>query len=179
MSIRGWLAAALFACGCGDVPQVSDAGDPPDMTAPCVEDDLSSPGPFAGPGYDPQSGIIGTPQAQYVAHATVIRLLPDPAKQQQFGAMVGPVIGRLVQSPGLVGFQVASSQKCGTARTVGVWKDISSMYAFVASDEHQAAAAKTYDVAAGGAFTHWNVSPAQVPVTWQVAMEKLAAKGGR
>ena len=174
--IRWLLLTALVASACRGSGHPSDGGNTtPDLAVACVEDDLSSAGPFAGPGYDPNSGFTEPRQAQYIAHATVIRMSPDPAKQQAFGMYVQAIVQRLRQSPGLIGFQLASSNKCGTGRTLGVWKDTASMYAFVGSPEHEAAIQAIHDFATGGAFTHWTLSADEVPISWSTAMDKLAA----
>jgi hypothetical protein len=64
--------------------------------------------------------------------------------------LFGPIQGRLQKQQGLVAVRFGQSASCGSARTLGVWQDAQSMYDFVGSPEHSAAAAKVEDISRGG-----------------------------
>jgi hypothetical protein len=174
---------ALAACA-GDPPADGDTGgegssgthsdDSSGAGEPaCVEDDLG-PVAFAGPGYDPDKGGLQEPlQDKYVASTTVLVLRPE--KQQELDELVGAMIPVLTANPGLVGFSTALSPKCGTARTLTVWRDQTAMMNFVASDEHVAGMSRATELSATGTVTSWEVTRAEVPLTWDTAIARAAA----
>ena len=138
----------------------------------CVEDDLAQLGPFGGPGYDAtQGGIVGTPLATYVVATTVLSRRPEAASK--FLMLATGAIGSANQTDGFVGFVVATSKKCGTARTITVWKSEEAMMTFVTAPAHAACMAASSEVSSTGAFTKWNATPAELPPTFETARAKL------
>ncbi|PCC68665.1 Antibiotic biosynthesis monooxygenase [Nannocystis exedens] len=141
--------------------------------AACVEDDLA-PTVFAGPGYDADKGGLLEPlQDKYVASTTVLVLRPE--KAQEFSATVEAMIPVLVANPGLVGYATATSMKCGTARTMAVWRDQTAMMNFVTSDEHVAGMQRTQEFSTTGTVTSWEVTRAELPLTWDTATARATA----
>lgn len=139
----------------------------------CVEDDLMA-SMFAGPGYDPANGGLQEPlQDEYVASSTLLALRPETV--QDFIASVTAMIPVLMANPGLVGFSTAQSAKCGTARTLTVWRDEMAMMTFVTSDEHVAGMAKAGEYSTTGTVTSWKVKRADVPIPWETAMARIEA----
>jgi hypothetical protein len=178
------LGLALAACSepGSDSDAGSDAGSDgtthaDDSTgtgaAACVEDDLDA-SEFAGPGYDAaQGGLLEPLQDKYIASTTVLVLRPETV--EEFRATVGAMIPVLTQNPGLVGFSTASSAKCGTARTMAVWRDQTAMMNFVASDEHVAGMQRTQEFSTTGTVTSWEVTRAELPLAWDTAIAKATA----
>jgi hypothetical protein len=154
----------------GDVPTTGDesTGEPA-----CVEDDLMTLD-FKGPGYDLDNGGLQPPlQDTYVASTTVLILKPE--KQNDFFAVAGAMFPVLEANPGLVGYSLASSEKCGTQRTMTIWRDATAMFAFVMSPEHQAGADMALELSTTGTVTAWDVTQAEIPVAWPDAIARVDA----
>jgi heme-degrading monooxygenase HmoA len=178
------LCLTLALAACGETEADSDAGsesagtthseDSTGTGAPaCVEDDLS-PTVFVGPGYDADKGGLQEPlQDKYVASTTFLVLRPETA--QEFGATVEAMIPALTANPGLVGFSTALSAKCGTARTLTVWRDQTAMMNFVTSDEHVAGMARAQEFSTTGTVTSWEVTRAELPLGWDTAIARATA----
>lgn len=187
MSIRNPLRCitlGLALAACSEPGSDSDAGSDGSGTthtddstgtgaAACVDDDLQVT-EFAGPGYDPaQGGLLAPLQDKYIASTTVLVLRPEAA--EEFGATAGAMIPVLMQNPGLVGFSTGNSAKCGTARTLAVWRDQTAMMNFVASDEHVAGMQRTQEFSTTGTVTSWEVTRAELPLAWDTAIARAAA----
>jgi quinol monooxygenase YgiN len=165
ITIISALSCTLLACG--DTDETPAGND----LQTCAEDDFES-SPLAGAGYNPETGLVGPAQDKYIAHTTFIIL--DPDQMQRFGQLMGPVLADLETREGLVAYSLGLSQKCGIGRTVGIWESEQAMAAFVVSDAHLAAVAEAPVVALNGAFTHWDITPDEVPISWDTAREKIA-----
>jgi heme-degrading monooxygenase HmoA len=141
----------------------------------CSDGDLTAQ-PFSGPGYDAEAGAILAPvQETYLASSTLIAVKADEASMKSFLQITAPMIGQLPEQDGLVGFTVGLSSKCRYGRTITVWKTEEAMMAFVGSDAHLAAMAQGPSVSEGGVVTSWEATAAEVPVTWEVARQKVSA----
>ncbi|WP_437812228.1 antibiotic biosynthesis monooxygenase family protein [Sorangium sp. So ce1078] len=140
----------------------------------CTDDDLESLAPFGGPGFK-DGALTGAAQDTYVASSTLLWLKPDEASQRRFGELMAPIASQLPTQEGLIGFALGTSARCGYARTVTVWKDEEAMGKFVMSDAHVAAMGAGSDVSVHGAVTHWTVGAGDLPLSWEVAREKIAA----
>ena len=141
-------------------------------TPACVEDDLVELGPFGGPGFDAsKGGLVGTPLDSDVVATTV--LTERPEAQAKFFQLSTAAIGRANQSDGFIGFSVGTSKKCGTARTITVWKSPEAMMTFVASPEHAACMAASSEVSVTGSFTMGTATAAEVPPSFETARAKL------
>lgn len=113
----------------------------------------------------------------YVISATYLQLRQEPAAQQRFGELMGPIMAELQTRPGLVAISLGSSSRCGVARTLSVWQDDIAMFGFVASEAHGAAVSAVREVSRGGSLvTHWAGDAAQA--TWSAAAEHAAQEDG-
>ena len=75
-------------------------------------------------------------------------------------------------SPGLVGYQVARSAKCGYAHTISVWETEDAM-GFVLSGAHSDAMTKVRDVGIDGRTIRWEGTVKELPLSWPAARAKL------
>lgn len=178
-------ALALSACGDdgsparpdaagASEPLASDAGSAP--TQECergaLESDLQA-APLAGPGL--VNGAL--PPGRYVFSTTYLRLRPEPAAQQRFGALMEPIMADLMARPGLLAVALGVSAQCGTARTFTVWQDEVAMLDFVTGEAHGAAVAAVGEVSRGGSLvTHWLGE--EDDADWSVAARRAAADEG-
>lgn len=185
------LAAAALACACSSddqeepQPAQTESAEDSSSTTPgetgsssggseaCVEDDFVAMGPFAGPGWDGMGAVIGEPQDSYIAHGTWLKMKPDQASQDQFFATTASVTQQLDAHDGLIGYQVGVSFKCGTARTLGVWRDQDAVTEFVYSGAHVEAIGMFVQVADDGRTDTWAVDAAGLPPTFEQAAEQL------
>lgn len=171
------LAATLIACG------TDEPTDPPDDVPACargtLEPDLAFLFPMNGPAVDPTTGaIVPPPAGGYVVSSTYLAMRPEPAAQQRFGELSGPLMAALTNRPGLLAIQLGMSQSCGTARTFTIWADEDAMYEFVTGPAHLAAMNAVAEVSRGGSVaTHWTEARVE-QMTWQAAAAQLAAFDG-
>lgn len=167
---------ALPACG-GDEPApvvvVPEEEDPfANCTRDSMEADLQA-SPLAGSAVRADGTL--TP-GQYIVSSTYLRLRPGEG-QARFGQLMGPILESLQAQEGLVALQLGTSERCGTARTLSVWKDEAAMYVFVAGSAHQAAVNAVEAVSRGGSIvTHW--ADDERGVSWEKAARQLAADPG-
>jgi hypothetical protein len=174
LSLTCALAAALSACGAGGTPTTqsqataSGPGSAPADTASgaashpagavdpaCVSGTLEPDFqgmPLAGPGL--VNGEL--PTGQYLISTTWLRLSAEPAAQMLFGQVMGPILGDLAGRDGLLASSLGQSARCGTARTLAVWRDAAAMMAFVTGPAHAAAIAGVPTISRGGSLvTHF------------------------
>ena len=160
--------------GEGTVPPTNEVTGADVFT--CVDDDLSSVQPFGGLGYKPSEGGLQAPlQETYLASTTVIAIKPDEASGKRFFELSGPVIGQLPQMEGVIGWEVALSDKCGYGRTITVWRNEEAMMGFVMSDAHVAAMSESTSVSTAAVVTSWEIPAAEIPLSWDAARAKAAA----
>lgn len=137
----------------------------------CQDPGLFEARPLSGPGYDPSTGLID-PQAEYLVSST--QILPIPEQQQRFLDLVADVGVQLENQPGFVAYGLAIEPTCGFARTISVWRDETSMLAFVGSGAHATAMAATAEVGVTGRVTSFTVAAADLPISWETAIERIA-----
>jgi hypothetical protein len=175
--------AALSACSSGDAATGSGAGgsgatttDSIEAVTSCMDDDIVDG--FSGPGYDATKGGLQPPlQATYVAATTVLLQSTDPAKQMLFGQLVPPIVADVGKMPGFIGMQIGLSTKCRYARTLTVWKDMTSMMNFVMSPNHAKAMPQAAEASDGAATTNWELAAGDFPPTWAMARQQILATG--
>jgi heme-degrading monooxygenase HmoA len=143
-----------------------------------LETDLEGDG-FSGPGVDEATGELKLePGKQYLVSSTYG--VPVPGANgapvtEHYLALFGAIQAQLAQQPGLLAMRLASSDGCGSGRTMAVWSSEEEMYAFVASDAHFAAMKAVGEVLKPGyGVTHWTATSAE-QISWQEAVRKLAA----
>jgi hypothetical protein len=76
--------------------------------------------------------------------------------------------------PGLIGYSLGSSTKCGTVRTRAIWKDQAAMMDFVVTPEHSQAALQVGQLATSFKVTSFSIPLAEVPLSWENARAALA-----
>lgn len=141
----------------------------------CEEPELAVLRPLAGPGYDPQTGLVGEPQDSYVMHTTQIMLRPDGEAQGYFFELNDAVSQQLETTAGLVGYSLAIEPTCGFLRTMGVWESEEAMYGFVTSGAHLEAMSHSTEVAITGRVAHATVTPEQLQSDlWPTAIATIA-----
>lgn len=158
------FATALAACDGGGEPAGNDLQS-------CVEDDFQAQ-PLAGAGYSPEQGLLEPMQETYVASTTFLILNPDQGQRfQELSAAIG---ADLQTREGLVALAFGQSEKCGTVRTMAVWKSRDAMLDFVFAPAHAAAMAEGHIVGLNGVVTSWEVAADEIPMSWELARTKLA-----
>jgi quinol monooxygenase YgiN len=145
-------------------------------TAKALEADSEVFVPLSGPGVDFTSNTVSPPEAgtSYMVGVTYLRLAAEPAARQLLGELTQPIVAQLAQQPGLVAFQIVQSARCGTARTLTVWRDEESLIDFVASPAHLAAMRRRSEVSSAATSAHYLAKDAS-ELTIQHALKFLAA----
>lgn len=143
------------------------------------QDGAGNPAPvsWAGPGVDPETGMLVDDGSTYVVSSTYLAMKPDAAAQQAFGEVIGPIVPELFGNPGVVAVQLGTSMQCASARTFTVWQDEAAMMAFVMSDAHVAAVVRIGEMSRGmSVVTHWTGAAASI--TWEDALAHVLADEG-
>ncbi|UJR78946.1 antibiotic biosynthesis monooxygenase [Sandaracinus amylolyticus] len=172
------LAAILLfpACDTGSPADASSADDAGACSPGVLEADLESAFGLVGPGVDPETGALAPPGPEgYIVSSTYGQAQPTPAAQARFGELIGDIVPELMNNPGVVAFELRSSASCGSGRTLAIWRDAASMYAFVASTPHTTAMAEADQVTMPGfRTTHW-MAHDLAETSWSAAAEHVAA----
>ena len=139
----------------------------------CEESDFEDDIPLGGPGFDPETGILGTPQATYLVATTQIYVRPE--KVAAFFTAAGDVLETLGASEGMLAFGIGSSEACGDSRTLSIWSSEEAMLSFVASDAHASAMMRATELGFTGRTTHWEATAEELmELDWDVARAKVA-----
>jgi heme-degrading monooxygenase HmoA len=169
----------FFACistGCGAPMLSSDAdsaADDPACTVAGLEPDLR-PTAFAGSAVGADGALV---PGQYVFSTTALRMKRTAASAARFRQAMELITPALQTQSGLLAQATATSERCNVARTLTVWRDEASMYAFVRGAAHRAAVQSVGEISRGGSrVTHWNGSAAEA--TWANAAQVLEASTG-
>ena len=174
-AMAGGGGAPLSAAGSGGPGAATTDDDAPPETA-CqrgvIEPDFD-PSELDGPGVQDGKLVAG----DYVLSTTFLELRVDPASQQRFGELMGPILADLKAREGLLAVSLGNSAQCGSARTLAVWRDDVAMFGFVTGSAHSAAMASVGEVSRGGSVvTHWAGNAAEA--TWSKAAEHIGAEDG-
>ena len=170
-------ALALPACSSDDPEPTKEPAPAPEQTAAdfftCQDTDFS-PSPFGGPGYDEaQGGLLGPAQDTYLTSVTLLQLEPEQAAADRFGELVGAIVATLGSQDGLIGYALGTSQQCGYASTITVWRDEEAMMRFVMSDAHAAAMSEATTISAVGVVVSFELPAAEVPISWEAARARV------
>lgn len=162
--------------GASDDDTAADAGSDGtgadlDALYDCVDPGLVEARPLSGPGFDPETGLVD-PQDTYLVSTT--QILPLPERNEEFLALVAGIGDQLETQPGLVAYALAIEPTCGFARTLSVWRDETSMLAFVGSGAHADAMTQTFDIGVTGRVTHFVATADQMPISWELAIASIA-----
>ncbi|MEE9598440.1 MAG: DUF3291 domain-containing protein [Acidiferrobacterales bacterium] len=108
---------------------------------------------------------------EYLAIVTYLpvkhyRTVPSVAKYSQ------QVDAQLAGTPGLVGYSMASKPWSKQFWTISVWEDEAALMAFVFGGAHKDTMARLHTNMGATKFARWKVLGADVPLTWEVALEK-------
>lgn len=163
------LALFLVLAGCG--PTIDETR----CTRATLESDLRTTGALSGKGVDPGTGALKA--GHYVISSTYLKLATSPAGQKAFREVMEGIASSIDTQPGLEASLLTTSAECLSARTLSVWKDEASMYAFVGSPAHVRAMTRAQEMSrGGGGVTHW--AGTESDATLEVGAQKLGAKPG-
>jgi quinol monooxygenase YgiN len=141
---------SFAACG----PTASTLPPDAECTRGTRESDLSE-GAWTGPGALADGGLAGG--SDVVISTTFLALDPGADAQALFGSLFADIRTDLQTRDGLIAWKVYTSTRCVSARTLGVWRDEASMFAFATGRAHAAAAAKIGTLSRGNsAVAHWH-----------------------
>jgi heme-degrading monooxygenase HmoA len=134
--------------------------------------------PRTGPSIDATGTLMPPPAEGYVVSTTFLRLRAGDEAGSRFNELFAPIATQLQTQPGLEALQLATSARCGTARTLSVWASAEAMYDFVVSDAHYAAVKAVSEVSRGGSVVvHWT-APTAEQASWDEATKRLTAAKG-
>ena len=157
-----------------DGGQEGSTGEDVHAVYDCVDAEFTITGPLAGPGLDPEQGLLEPLQDTYIASSTQLYVNPDPQSQAEFFELVASINAQLAEAEGLVAVSFALEPNCNFNRTLSVWRSIEDMNRFMSTGAHAVAMSRTLDISSTGKVTHWEVSADAIP-TWDDAVAHMNA----
>lgn len=82
---------------------------------------------------------------------------------------------QLLETLGLIGYSMASKPWAKQFWTLSVWEDEVALMAFVSSGVHKDTMSRFHSDMGATKFVRWKVLGTDVPVTWDVALEKTSS----
>ena len=160
------LPLLLLAC---------DADAPPDEPtvaelAECDESDLA-PTPFMGPAFDESGALVAPLPRPHVVATTVGWHYPE--NREALVAETEPAMTDVFTHDGLLGVAFASSERCGSGRTISLWRDDASRMKFVFGAVHGKAITRGLKYTRGWETTNWSEPTAEQPPTWDEVRARL------
>jgi hypothetical protein len=117
----------------------------------------------------PPSAIVST---------TYLQIEDTQEAQQAFGEAAGPIAAALEASPGLMGVSFASSESCGTQRTLSAWATTDDMLGFVTGPEHGAAISRIGVISRGRSITMSWTAADLAETSWPAVIAALETHDG-
>ena len=170
------LALALPACSDDEKPKRPDAGGEDECSAAQIEADLED-APFMGPLADENGKLKLESGKSYIVSSTYG--VPVPGEDgapvtPQYLELFGAVQAQLEVQQGLLAIKLATSDRCGSGRTLAVWASEDDMYSFVTSEAHfNAMKAVKVVLKPGFNTTHWTAD-GEKQISWEEAGKQLA-----
>lgn len=158
----------------GDGASAGSTGADIDALWDCVDPMVAEFRPLVGPGYDAAMGGLLEPISESYIVATT-KVIVDEPSQDAFLELSGEVTATLEASPGLVAYTLGREPTCGFWRTLSVVRTQEDMMAFVYSDAHSQAIARSGELTVTGKTDAWVLPAADFPPTWAMADERLLA----
>ncbi|MFO0642093.1 MAG: hypothetical protein U0183_22905 [Polyangiaceae bacterium] len=175
----GSLLSACSSTTSADDPSSADAA-PAEKTYPetCSRETVEADAklsPFEGVGA--KGGALVPSDEDFAIAATYLQLRGSPEAAKKFQETMGKINQELAKAEGLVAFRVATSDACGSARTLSVFKDETAMLKFVTSAAHSEAMTLATSLSRGKSkTTRWTGK--QTEVTFEAGAQHLATKPG-
>ncbi|HEX6244304.1 MAG TPA: hypothetical protein VFZ61_25480 [Polyangiales bacterium] len=169
------LGLALPACSDDEKSPKPDAGSQEECSAARIEADLAEE-PFVGPLADENGKLKLESGKSYLVSSTYG--VPVPGEDgapvtAQYLELFGAIQAQLQIQPGLLAFKLASSEACGSGRTLAVWNSEEEMYSFVTSEAHfNAMKAVKVVLKPGFSTTHWTAD-GDTQISWEEAAKQL------
>lgn len=163
-------ADELATTGSEDTPASEDAFL---VLSECDEADFAAL-PWSGPAFDPESGELVEPLAPpYVVASTVGWAKTDPESIERLGDLTGRIIEDALTRDGFLGGTFGSSEACGAARTLTLWRDERSMRDFALSGPHLEAIPLAAITMQSFGQVHWTETEQSAAPTWKTANARL------
>ncbi|WAS99333.1 hypothetical protein [Nannocystis punicea] len=161
------LTLLLPACDNDDPPQ-----DEPTIAelAACDESDLD-PTPFMGPAFDDSGDLIAPLPQPHVVATTVGWHTPE--NTDALSAETQPPMMDLFTHDGFLGARFATSERCGSARTISLWRDDAARMKFVFGTVHSKAIKNGLKFTQGWETTNWSETASDQPPTWDDVRRRL------
>ncbi|MEW5851756.1 MAG: antibiotic biosynthesis monooxygenase [Myxococcota bacterium] len=136
--------------------------------------------PFDGPGWDREHNRPKDPsRTTFVAAATHLVVKDDPEAHRHFLEVFSPIREKLESGdlPGFVGYGTRTAGDLHEDWTISLWESEEAMYNFVTSDEHMRAIETMGPWSEDGVVIHWEIRAQDLPLTYEMALEKLRNTG--
>jgi heme-degrading monooxygenase HmoA len=174
LALISTLLSAATLAGCGEEGKGSKRER---CTAAVLESDLELEG-WMGPAVDPATKELALEAGKaYVVSSTYG--VPRPGSDgapvtERYLQIFSAVEQQLGREPGLLAMRLGQSERCGSGRTLAVWRSEEEMYDFVTSDAHlQAMKAADELLQPGYEVTHWDAQSTS-QMTIDEAVQQLA-----
>lgn len=132
--------------------------------------------PLEGPGFDETTGDLLRTQDEYMVGITYLEVRNAPGPGGRFGDHAD-AIGTYLFTEQPDGWLGAAFRNVGRLRwwTLSVWESEEAMLDFVVSEPHASAMLEINEVSRGAVSRSLTMPAEDLPVSWEQAMELLAA----
>ena len=138
--------------------------------AACDESDLEVI-PFMGPAFDEEGALIAPLPAPHIVATTAGWHTPD--NEEALNRHTLPVMMDVFAHEGLLGASFAVSERCGSARTLTLWRDEAARMKFVFGAVHGDAIKNGLKYTRGWETTHYTARGATEPPSWGALRAQL------
>lgn len=162
------LSLLLPACDQDDPPQ-----EEPTIAelAACDESDMQFV-PFMGPAFDENGELVAPLPLPHVVATTVGWHAPE--QREALEAETAAPTMDVFTHDGLLGASFGWSDKCGSARTITLWRDDAARMKFVFGTVHSKAVKNGLKHTKGWETTHWSETAAEKPPAWDDVRRRLS-----
>ncbi len=175
----------VFVLGLAPLACVSSTDEPSEdevieRLAGCPETDFGA-SPFAGPAFDPDTGVLLEPlPTPHVVATTVGWPVPDAPGLEEFGTRIEEITMNIFTRDGFLGVSLGGSDVCGSARTLSIWRDEAALMEFVYTPPHgDSFGLVRPDLIQGWETMHWVETESSAPPSWVAAKAHLTEERTR
>lgn len=163
------LTLLLLACegSSGDQPAAEPTAA---ELAACDESDAAII-PWAGPAFDEEGRLVASLPASYIVATTVGWTTPEMSEALAMETM--PPFMEVFAQEGLLGATFLNSERCGSGRTITLWRDEESRKKFVFGQVHSAAIMRGLEHTRGWETANWREDVAGELPTWEDVRARL------
>jgi hypothetical protein len=165
---RFTLPLLLPACAADDDPPPAE---PTLAELAACDESVAQFTPFMGPAFDDDGQLLAPLPVPHIVATTAGWHIPE--HRDALTAETQPPMMDVFAHEGLLGAAFIWSDRCGSARTISLWRDDASRRRFVHGQAHSAAITRGLKYTRGWETTNWIETVATEPPTWDLVRARL------